>query len=122
MRSLSFRGQQTYEGNRGARQQPRHTVQRPVSLRCRHIYKKDSGLLRIENDNAGRARKKQTNIAQSVIGDIPAQIANIEYKVTISGRAPSRYKKREEATGKTTQARTTDPTYIFVDMMIAVIQ
>jgi hypothetical protein len=51
-------------------------------------------------------------LAQSVIVGIPAQIANIEYKVTISGRAPSRYKKREEATRnrKTAQARTTDPT------------
>jgi hypothetical protein len=59
---------------------------------------------------------------QSVIGGIPAQITNIEYKVTISGRAPSRYKNEEEATRneKTTQARTTDPTYILADMVIAI--
>jgi hypothetical protein len=42
-------------------------------------------------------KENQTNFAQGVIGDIPTQIANIEYKVTISGRTPSsRYQKREK--------------------------
>jgi hypothetical protein len=55
----------------------------------------------------------QTNLAERFIVRIPAQIANIEYKkFTISGHAPPRFQKREEAMQdkEISQARTTNPT------------
>ncbi len=60
------------------------------------------------HDNGGRARKNLTNIGQRVLIGIPAQIANIEYEVTISGRTPSRFMgkngKKRRGTEKSTQA------------------